>query len=400
MTRVKALTDRTIAERFTEVKDEDSLWGDIGEQSAALAKRLLESALDEELSMRLRAGRYRRTEVRRGWRNGGYGRQIISCWGLLDIRMPRARQQLPPSHVLGRFQRRQPEVDQLLRQAFLRGVSTREVGEVLEPVLGCRPSAQTVSRVAQALDAQVKRFHWRPLKDTFRYLLLDGITMKVKHPGGVSKKLVLVAYGIRPDGLRELLDFRLATAESTPQWEAFLEDLFRRGLEGRNLQLVVTDGCAGLHAALAIVYPRIPRQRCWAHKLRNLAAKLPRKHQQACLRAAKQIYLAEHARQAGQRFRHWGEQWRTEVPKAVHCLEQDLEELLAFYSCPREDWRAVRTTNAIERAFREVRRRTRPMSCFQNNASCERIIYSVVDKLNQRYQRRSQALPVAFTQAS
>jgi putative transposase len=397
MAGVKALTDRTIAERFQEIKDEESLWGDIREQSAVLAKRLLESALEEELSMRLLAGRYRRTEVRRGWRNGGYGRQIISCWGLLDVRMPRARQQQPPSQVLGRFQRRQPEVDQLLRQAFLRGVSTREVGEVLEPLLGCRPSAQTVSRVAQALDAQVKRFHWRPLKDTFRYLLLDGITMKVKHPGGVSKKLVLVAYGIRPDGIRELVDFRLATAESAAQWEAFLEDLFRRGLEGRSLQLVISDGCAGLHAALAIVYPRVPRQRCWAHKLRNVAAKLPRKCQQPCLLGAKRIYQADHARQAGQRFRHWAEQWRPLVPKAVHCLEQDLDELLAFYACPREDWRAVRTTNAIERAFREVRRRTRPMSCFQNNSSCERIIYAVVTHLNQRWSR---ALPVPFTQAS
>jgi putative transposase len=397
MIRVKALTDRTIAERFAEVKDEDGLWGDISEQSAALAKRLLESALEEELNLRLQAAPYRRTEVRQGWRNGGYGRRIISLWGLLDVRMPRARQQLPPSQVLGRFQRRQPEVDQLLRQAFLRGVSTREIGEVLEPVLGCRPSAQTVSRVAQALDAQVKRFHWRPLKDGYCYLLLDGITMKVKHPGGVSKKLVLVVYGIRPDGRRELVDFRLATAESTAQWESFLENLFRRGLEGRNLQLVVTDGCPGLHAALAIVYPQVPRQRCWAHKLRNVAAKLPRKYQESCLLGAKRIYQAEHTRQAGQRFHHWAEQWRVVVPKAVHCLEQDLEELLAFYGCPRQHWRAIRTTNAIERAFREVRRRTRPMSCFQNNASCERIIYAVVTHLNDRWSR---ALPAPFTQAS
>jgi transposase-like protein len=400
MTRVKALTDRTIAERFTEVKDEQSLWGEIGEQTALLAKRLLESALEAELTQRLLAARYRRTEVRRGWRNGGYGRQIISCWGVLDIRMPRARQQLPPSQVLGRFQRRQPEVDQLLRQAFLRGVSTREVGEVLEPLLADRPSAQTVSRVAQALDAQVKRFHWRRLDDDVSYLLLDGISMKVKHPGGVSRKLVLVAYGIRRDGSRVLLDFRLATAESSAQWEAFLENLFRRGLEGQQLALVVSDGCPGLRAALEMVYPQVARQHCWVHKLRNVAAKLPRKHQQACLRGARRVYDAKHARQASERFRQWAQAWRSVAPKAVRCLEQDLEQLLAFYDCPKRLWTKIRTTNAIERSFREVRRRTRPMSCFQNNASCERIIYSVVDKLNQRYQRRSQALPVAFTQAS
>ncbi len=397
MVTVKALTDRTIAERFREVKDEEALWGDIAEETLVLVKRILGSALEEELTVRLQALRYRRTEARRGWRNGGYSRQLVTRWGVLDLWMPRARQALPPSQVLGRFQRREATVDQLIRNAFLRGISTREVGEVLEPVLGWRPSAQTVSRVAQALDVEVRRFHWRRLEDDLRYLLLDGITMKVKHPGGVAKKLVLVAYGIRPDGRRSILDFRLATAESRAQWEAFLEDLFRRGLEGKQLQLIATDGGPGLTAAVELVYPQVPRQRCWAHKLRNVAAKVPRKHQEACLREAKGIYLADTAREAGQRFRRWAERWRAGAPAAVCCLEQDLAELLAFFAVPTADWRRVRTTNAIERAFREVRRRTRPMSCFQNNRSCERIIYAVVYHLNERWRP---ALPVAFTQVS
>jgi putative transposase len=356
-----------------------------------LAKRILEDSLEEELSMRLGAAPYSRKEGRRGYRNGGYGRQLVSRWGLLDVWVPRARERLEPSGVLGRFQRREPEVDSLIREAFLRGVSTREVGEVLEPILGCAPSAQTVSRISKALDGEVRRFHWRRLGDDVRYLLLDGVTMTVKHPGGVAKKLVLAAYGIGPDGTRMLLDFRLALAESTAAWEAFLEDLFRRGLEGEQPRLIVTDGCPGLAAAIEIVYPRTLHQRCWAHKLRNVAAKIPRRHQEACLSGAKRIYLAENARQAGMRFRMWAEEWRAVAPKAVACLEEDLESLLAFFACPKCDWRAVRTTNAIERTFREVRRRTRPMSCFQNNASCERIIYAVISHLNQRWGRR--ALP-------
>ena len=399
MAKVKALTDRTIAERFAEIKDETSLWGDIGPAAQRMVRWMVESSLEAELVARLGAERYKRTEVRRGWRNGGYPRQLVTCWGLIDIWMPRAREKLPPSQVLGRFQRRQPQVDQLIREAFLQGISTRQVGEVLGPVLGWQSSAQTVSRITQALDFEVRRFHWRRLDDDVQYLLLDGITMKVKHPGGVRKKLILVAYGIRPDGSRVLLDFQLATAESAAQWEAFLEDLFRRGLEGTNLKLVVTDGGTGLRKAVELVYPRVLHQRCWVHKLRNVAAKLPRKHQQACLRGAKRIYLADNARQAGQLFRRWADEWRSLVPAALHCLEQDLEELLAFFSCPRQDWQTVRTTNAIERAFREVRRRTRPMSCFQNNASCERIIYARFRHLNERWSK-PKALPVAFTQAS
>lgn len=397
MVRIKALTDRTIAERFQEVKDEETLWGEIAEETRLLARRILEESLEDELQRRLDAPRYARTAQRRGWRNGSYWRQLSTRWGIVDIRMPRARKRQPESSVLGRFQRREPEVDELLRAAFLRGISTREVGEVLEPVLGYRPSAQTISRITQSLQKEVQRFHWRSFPDDLRYLLLDGITMTVKHPGGVRKKLVLVAYGIRLDGRRVLLDFRVATAESAAQWESFLTELHRRGLEGTHLSLIVTDGAPGLIEAVEMVYPRILRQRCWAHKLRNVAAKLPRKHQAACLKGAKAIYLAETALEAGKRFRTWANEWRAVAPNAVRCLEQDLEELLAFYHCRPEDWQIVRTTNAIERAFREVRRRTRPMSCFQNNASCERIIFAIFTHLNARW---SKTLPSPFTQQS
>lgn len=385
MAKVVALTERTIAQRFLEVKDEEAIWGDISAETRMLAKRIIETSLEEELSVRLGAAPYSRKESRCGYRNGGYPRCLSTRWGLIDVFMPRARTPQAPSQVLARFQRREPEVERLIREAFLKGISTRQVGEVLEPILGCCPSAQTVSRITRSLDGEVRRFHWRSLADDVRYLLLDGVTMTIKRPGGVGKKLVLVAYGIRPDGTRILLDFKLALAESQAAWESFLEDLFRRGLEGRNLSLIVTDGCPGLAAAIGIVYPKALHQRCWAHKLRNVAAKLPRKHQAECLKGAVKIYLSENTRQATLRFKEWRAEWKELAPKAVACLAEDIESLLAFFSCPKEDWRAVRTTNAIERSFREVRRRTRPMSCFQNSASCERIIYAVISHLNQRW---------------
>ena len=382
MARVKALTDRTIAERFAEIKTEDQVWGEISAETKRLAQRILGSALEDELHHRLQAGRYKRTEVRQDYRNGGYWRTVSSRWGVLDIFQPRARTAQPASAVLGRFQRREREVDALIRQAFLRGVSTRQVGAVLAPVLGWQPSAQTVSTIAKSLDQEVQRYHWRRVGDDWVYLLLDGVTMKVKHPGGMQTKLVLVAYGLRADGMRQLIDFKLAKSESQAEWESFLEDLHRRGLEGTQLRLIATDGGTGLGAALGIVYPRARHQRCWAHKLRNVASLLPRKIQAECLTGAMEIYLAANARQAGERFRAWKRQWQEPAPKAVACLERDLEELLNFYACPADDWKKTRTTNAIERCFREVRRRTRPMSCFTNTASCERIIYAVLHHLN------------------
>lgn len=132
-------------------------------------------------------------------------------------------------------------------------------------------SAQAVSRIVRSLNVEVRNFYRRWLGDDYCYLFFDGITLKVKGTAGAKKRLVLCAYGITAKGLRELVSFRQATAESEAQWEALLRDLYKRGLEGKQAQLVTTDGCPGLHRALDTVYPYVPRQRCWAHKLRNVA---------------------------------------------------------------------------------------------------------------------------------
>jgi transposase-like protein len=199
---------------------------------------------------------------------------------------------------------------------------------------------------------------------------------------------VLCAYAITVMGERRLVDFRLAKSESAAAWEAFLNNLHQRGLWDRRLRLITTDGCSGLQAAIQVVYPYVPRQHCWVHKLRNVAALLRRSQQEECLGGAKQIYRAETRREAVHAYWEWAQRWRMEAPKAVACLEQDLEALLAFLACPEAHRKAIRTTNAIERAFREVRRRTRPMTCFNNDASCERIIYAVVCHLNKSWEGR------------
>ncbi len=391
MARPLDLTQRSIKQRWEEVKRQDTLWEEIEEETRLLVKRLLETAMEEELLGNLLAGWYKRTRTRRGYRNGYYNRSLLTKYGIIELRVPRARKAGQQSEVLERYQRRQKDIDEALKDAFLAGISTRRVGEALQPLLGKEVSAGTVSRITKALDGEVRRYHWRRLEDRYQYLMLDGISLKVKHVGGKSNRLVLTAYGITTEGKRELIDFKVGTAESEAQWGAFLEDLYRRGLEGKNLGLIVTDGCPGLHAALEIVYPRVRKQRCWAHKLRNIAAKMSKKVQKECMKQVSLIYNAENTREAGKEFRKWAEKWRAKAPKAVECLEKDMEEMLAFMECPKAHWKKVRTTNAIERSFREVRRRTRPMSCFQNRHSCERIIYSVLTHLNRSW--RDKPLP-------
>lgn len=361
----------------------------LDEQVGSSVKQMLEQALEAERTDRLAVGRYvRDEESRRDYRNGYYRRDLGTRLGLLRrLRVPRTRRGYR-SELLPRYQRRQEAVHDLIREAFLRGISTRQVGAVLEPVLGEAYSAQTISRIARGLDRAVEGFHRRVLGDHYVYLFLDGVVLKVRDVGGkVRRRVVLAAYGISVGGRRELLAYRLVAGESETAWSAFLQDLYLRGLSGSLLRLVVTDGSTGLAAALGLVYPQVRVQRCWAHKLRNIADKIPKK-EGSCVGQAAAIYAAKNRGQAQRVFRRWAARWRKRRPAAVASVERDLEELLSFFHMPEAHWKKVRTTNVIERAFREVRRRTRPMSSFTNPASCERIVFGVISHLNRSWERK------------
>jgi transposase-like protein len=283
----------------------------------------------------------------------------------------------------------------MIREMFLAGVSTRRVSEVLATIKGEHVSAQTVSNIIRSLDTEVNRFHCKRLADVYQYLFFDGISLKVKGAGKVHKRQVLCAYGITLWGQRELISFRQGSDESEAKWEAFLNDLYTRGVEGQHCRLIITDGCPGLHKALETVYPYIARQRCWVHKLRNVANKLKKLDLDECMAGARSIYLSRHRREAVNNYKNWSRQWYSAYPRAVDCLGKDLDELLNFLDMPLAHRIKVRTTNAIERSFREVRRRTRPISCFTNTGSVERIVFGVISHLNKGWKDK---LLCQFTQ--
>jgi len=385
MASVPALTDLTVTDLWKGVKDPDTLWGDMSQHTIRAVKLLLENRMHDELVDYLNAGRYARHYARWGYRNGVYKRRLITTWGTIpNLRIPRARQRGFRPSVLAHYQQRTAQVDALVRSVFIGGLSTRQVGPVLAPLLHDTISATTVSKITQALDHAVAAFHARRLEDRYAYLLLDAVSMRVKTPDGHRRRLVLVAYGITPTGTRELIDYRIARYEGQSVWEGFLANLACRGLTGTALHLITTDGQRGLHAALQTIYPHVPRQTCWVHVLRNVAQRLRVRDRDVCLALARRIYLARHRPAAERALQQWREAWRRTAPQAVAALLRDWEALLAFYTVPPSAWRRVRTTNAIERAFREIRRRTRPMTCFTNIPSCDRIIYAVVHAFNLR----------------
>jgi putative transposase len=385
MNQVKDLTQLKLADLWKEVKTEEEWWGDIDERIMMMVRTLLESSLESELLEQLQASPYQRTEVRKGYRNGYYERDLYSQYGAIKaLRIPRSREGFN-SQIIPRYQRNLARVNHMVRNMFLAGVSTRRVGEVLSNLWDRAISAQTVSRICRSLDREVAAYHRRTLQAKYLYLFFDGISMKVKGASHVHKKQVLVAYGITLEGQKEIIEFRQASSESESQWEALLRDLYQRGLTGENCRLIATDGCPGLHAALDTVYPYILRQRCWAHKLRNVSNRIRRKDQTECLASAKKIYLASNRREAVKVFRSWKEQWWQHYPEAIKCIEKNLDELLNFMTCPLSHRVKIRTTNVIERSFREVRRRTRTISCFTNGNSVDRIIYGVINHLNQSW---------------
>ena len=376
----------------------ESFWGDLEGRTKLAWKHLFESE-----SERLRDRYAVLDSHERGprqpsqYRNGYYERDFVTRFGTIRLRIARARGRsfLPPA--IEKFQCRAPELGMLIREAFLRGISTRQVGRVVATLTGETVSAQTVSNLTRDLDHAVKEFHQAPLKDEWAYLFLDGVNLKVRRPAGRQCVQMLVAYGVRLDGTRQLLGFLRTRGESQAHWEALLNDLYRRGLKGDKLLLVVTDGCPGLAAAIQTVYPRAAHQRCWVHKMRNILEKVRKRDYDAVKADAQAIYLADGRRQAVAAARAFCRRWRSEYPSVVKQLERDLPELLAFFRFQKHLWRKLRTTNIIERCFVEVRRRTRPMVCFVNVQSVDRIIYSIFQRFNLEWKTRTLRL---FTQAA
>jgi putative transposase len=354
---------------------------DLDEQMKGNHRQFLEALMGYERQCFLNAQPYERTDQRVDQANGFYRRDLTTRLGVLSLRVPRTRSGCFHSQVLPRYQRREPQVNEALKQVFLLGVSTRQTGRALATLVEEAVSASTVSAVAKALDESVMRWHRRALADHCRYLILDGVSVRIRLVGKVQRRVALCAYGMTTDGQRELIDFLLVKTEAEDTWYGLLWSLWSRGLRGGALELIVTDGHAGLVKALSRLWPGVRHQRCWVHKLRNLENKL-KASQRTCLEEAKLIYQAEHRTEALQRFRVWKRRWEKVAPKAVACLETDVEELLAFFDCPPAHWKRLRTTNVIERLFVEVRRRIRTMCAFTTRSSAERILYSVFDRMN------------------
>jgi transposase-like protein len=375
---------------------QEIIWSKIANGVRNFIKSFIENLLEEELTEKIGAERYERTGKRRAYRNGRYTRELLSRYGLIeDIKVPRMDQSGMEFSVFNRYERRRRDVDAIFGQLFLNGVSTRKLKGIAKELFGKSVSPQTVSNAFACLDEEVARFKDKPISDTVEFLFLDGISQKVREIG-IEKKVMLCAFAIdakRPgedDRRKEILSFQLTDVEDEAAWRGFIADLKGRGLRGKKLKLIVTDGNPALLKAIRSIYPFTKGQRCIAHKMRNVAVKIKKLNRPHCLKEAKLIFAAESRKEAIKRFRAWEAKWSVEEERAVRCMKKDLFNCLHYYEVDKELWKSIRTTNILERAFREIRRRTRPMNnLFTNEASANRIMYGTSEMLNNNWKGKT-----------
>ena len=398
MESLVALDRRTPVMRWKDVRDESSLWGDLRPELAGAVSQILHATMEDELAALLTAKPYERSLDRSGYRNGHFRRWLATEIGAIELSVPRARRVAYHPSFLERAARRTSTVDGLLRTAFLRGLSTRETAALAERLTGVALSAATISRLTAQLDGQVAAFHRRRIRMTVRYLLLDGLWVSIRASNGHAyKRVVLAAYGIGDDGTRELLDYRQALGESTTAWGALLRSLIERGLDPGGVILVVADGAGGIAAAVAEAFPDAAFGRCWTHRVRNLLDAIPFGQRRSALRGLRAIYRAATKRAAVAAYWRFAKAWRGRHPRLVAGLERDLDSLLVVFDLPASVRVSLRTTNLIERAFRELRRRLRPIGALSDRRSADRILYGQVTRLNELLSRRPLA---GFTQES
>ena len=348
----QAVTIETLPQAFEVVKEMQADGLDRGEGYRPLGRQALAGIIEGRMAEAV--DRWLDTLDGSDRRNGTCRRCLLSELGDIELNVPRTRH-VCPTEVLKSYARRAPEIDRAILAGFVPGLSTRKVGEVLLALPGRPVSAATVSRVARTLDLAVAAFHRRPLKNACKALMLDGVVLARKTGAGALRRPVLVALGIRHDGKKEIIDVQLAASESAAEWEHFLTALHRRGLTGEGLEMICVDGGQGLIAALPIVYHGLPVQRCWAHKMRNILNKVRKADHDAVKADVHAVMNAPNRCKAETAARRFADRWEPVYPKAVACLRNDLDDLLTcFADKTLAEQKLVRTTNAIERRFREV----------------------------------------------
>lgn len=319
-------------------------------------------------------------------KNGFYTRTLDTKHGHIDdLAVPRDRNGEFQTALFAPYQRRDQWVGETITRMYQKGVSTREIGRMIEHMLGSGYSAATVSNITDVTVENIESWQQRPLKKRYSILYLDGTYLKLRRDD-VAGEVVYIVIGITEEGYREILGFYVGGQESALGWKEILRDLYERGAE--EVLLGVFDGLPGLEAAMKEIYPKADVQRCVVHKIRNALTAARKKDRTAIAEDLKTIYQAKTKEEAKSQFKVFKEAWQGKHPKIVKSWEDDLDVLLTFLDYPSSIRRMIYTTNIIERTMKEIKKRTKTMNSLPSEKAAEKIVYLQVADYNQRWSER------------
>lgn len=351
-------------------------------------QKMVQEAVEQEVSDFLGRERYERQEEPVGYRNGYKPGRIRSAEGEIPLQVPQVRGTSEPYHskLLDFLRGNSDVLEYLVTQMYSRGLSTRDVEEAFrDPYSGeMLLSRSAVSEITDSLWEDYQQFCQRDLSQFgVEYLFVDAIYESLRRQGHV-KEALLCAWGICRDGRKVLLHLALGNKESTVAWRDFMRDMQRRGLPVPTM--ITSDGAPAIIAVIEELYPQSLRQRCLFHKTKNILAKVPDAQHQNVKQAVQAIWNAPNRKTADLLIQDFLAQFGTDLMSATACLQDDLEACLSFLRCPTLHHKRIRTTNLIERAFAEQRRRTKTIPRFWDEKSCLKLSFAALMQASERWQ--------------
>jgi putative transposase len=371
--------DYTLPESITTTLIEQG-WTAIPE----MIKVIVDQAMQEERNRYLQAGNYERTEDRQGYANGYKPKTMKTRMGPITFSVPQVREGGFYPSALEKGLRSERALTMTLAEMYVQGVSTRKVKEITEQLCGVEISAEQVSRATALLDAVLQEWRERALGEV-QYLYLDARYEKVRESGRIRDAAVLVATGITLTGERQVLGVDVSLSEHETHWRAFLQSLKDRGMTG--VKLVISDDHVGLGAARRAVLGSVPWQRCQFHLQQNAGSYVTKQSMRA--EAASDIRAMFNAsdRKAAEDLLHKAiQKYSSSAPRLSAWMEDNLAEGFTVFDFLIEHRRIIRTTNSLERVNREIKRRTRVVGVFPNEASCLRLVSAILMEISEEWQ--------------
>jgi putative transposase len=346
---------------------------------------LVQALMEIEVDQHVGASRHERTESRSGHRNGYRQRSWETRAGTVELSVPRVSDSSYFPSLLEPRRRAERALSAVVQEAYVHGVSTRKVDELVKALGMAGISKSQVSRLCEELDEEVERFRGRPLEGAYPYVWLDATYVKARQDGRVASTAVVIAVGVNgKSGEREVLGVEVGPSEDGAFWASFLRSLVARGLRG--VRLVTSDAHRGLKGAIEAVLVGASWQRCRVHLMRNALSLVPKAAQQMVGATIRTVFAQPDAANAREQWRRVTDGFRSRFPRLSELMEEAEEDVLAYAAFPQEHWQKIWSNNPLERVNKEVKRRTNVVGIFPNEAAVIRLVGSVLSEQHDEWQ--------------